>query len=362
MPEPTDDRSLTRRKVLKTATALGGTAALLSAGLAAASTASAGAAAHPDATPTGSGGPTGTGSPTPTPTGSGGTGTASPTPTPTGSSAPPVTKEQFYQQLSEAQSYWDSLGLGNDPYDPNINDSDGLVTYINATTNNPPPELVKDRVAMSRVLEGLTGIVAAAVLKAAGSDDAAKHKPDLWTTPMEKGFAPFMGGFTSEITTYDRTVRGLDIATQFLNILIDAVSGEGGQLAAFKSFLTSQGETMRIYGGSSTESYQYACVGIVHEMFQVEDGEWVYVPKIRAYFTSFTKETWNISVGCASAQQFHFAFRVEKFVTPFKLETWRDEDWFREEVDNFINKYTKAQIDESENYFDGIFESKVGTA
>jgi hypothetical protein len=351
---PANAASFTRRKMLKAATALGGTAALLGAGFAAASTASATSKVATPADGTSpSDSPSGSPSPSPSDTGS-----PAPAPSPSDS---PITQDEFLQELATAETYWDSLDLGNDPYDPNIADSDGLVTYINATTNNPPPELVQVRQDMSRVLEGLTGIVAAAVLKTAGGDDAAKHKPDLWTTPMEKGLAPFMGGFSSEITTYDRTVVGVDIATQFLNILIDAVSGEGGQLTAFKNFLSSQGETMRIYGGDSAESYQYACVGIVHEMFQVEDGEWVYVPKIRAYFTSFTKETWSINVGCASAQKFHFAFRVEKFVTPFKLETWEDEDWFKQEVDDFIKKYTKAEIDKSENYFDGVFESSVGT-
>lgn len=340
MPEPTDDRSLTRRKVLKAATAIGGAGALLGTGLTAASAASGPDTAHA-ALP--------------------GPGGARPLPVPADSTEPPITQEEFLQELAEAEAYWDSLDLGQDPYNPNIADTDGLVTYINATTNNPPPELVKLRQDMSRVLEGLVGIVAAAVLKAAGSDDKAKHNPDLWTTPMEKGLAPFMGGFSSEVTSYDRTVVGIEIATQFLNILIDAVSGQGGQLAAFKSFLTSQGETMRIYGGSSAESYQYACVGIVHELFQVEDGEWVYVPKIRAYFTAFTKETWSVNIGCASAQKFHFSFLVQKFVTPFKLQTWQEEDWFREEVDAFIKKYTKAEIDQSANYFDGIFESTVGT-
>src|ERR1700722_17957843 len=80
--------------------------------------------------------------------------------------------------LRSARDYVSSLNLAGE-YDPNISDSDGLVTYINATTNPPPPELVKEREEVSAVLEGLTGIVVAAVLQGSGDDDTREIQPEM---------------------------------------------------------------------------------------------------------------------------------------------------------------------------------------
>jgi hypothetical protein len=267
------------------------------------------------------------------------------------------TREEQLLALEAARDYLRDR-ISEDEYDPNIADSDGLVTYINGTTNAPPPELVKERQEISVVLEGLVGIVTAAVLQSAGEDAAAKHKPKLWEDPIKYGLGPFISGYTSSATTYKREVVGVEIATQFLNILIDAVTEEGGALASFRKFLTDQGETIRIQGEKTEEGYRYACIGLVHEIFQVENQQWIYVPKIRMYFTSFTRETFKVSSACVSVEKVRFDFAVEKFVAPFKIETWRRDSDFREQVDKFIKDFSKAQIKQSTNYFDGIFKSK----
>jgi hypothetical protein len=270
---------------------------------------------------------------------------------------PELTREEHTLAMHSAATYLDKLNLA-DEFDPNIADKDGLVSYINGTTNPPPPELVKERSEIARVLEGLTGIVTSAVLATAGDDDKAKHQPKLWEDPIRFGLAPFMSGISTEETTYNRTVVGVDIATQFLNILIDAVATMGGALPSFTNYLANQGSTIQLKGENTEEGYKYACVGMVHEIFQIEGGQWIYAPKIRAYFTHFTRETFKISAGCVSVEKFKFDFQVSKLVAPFKIETWRQDPDFRNDVNNFIKKYNRAQIEQSENYFDGIFNSR----
>jgi hypothetical protein len=274
---------------------------------------------------------------------------------------PTLTSEEFSLALHEAYAYLDNLGLDGRvaaDFDPDIADKDGLVTYINGTSNPPPPELVEERKKVSVVLEGLCSVVTSAVLAKAGTDEAQKHNPDLWADPVRYGLAPFISGYASEEVQYRRTVRGVDVATQFLNILIDAVTQAGGALDSFKNFLAGQGKTIGLKGENTQEGYKYACIGMVHEVFQIEgDGPWVYVPKIRMYFTHFTRETFKISAGCASYSDFKFDFQVRKIVAPFRVETWRQDEEFRNQVNAFIKKYTKLSIDQSENYFDGIFSS-----
>jgi hypothetical protein len=270
--------------------------------------------------------------------------------------APTLTRDEMKLAIREAGGYFDSLHMAA-AYDPNIADKDGLVSYVNGTSNPPPPELVKERTEVSRVLEGLCSVVTSAVLAKSGADDAKKHDPTLWTEPIQRGMGPFISGYSREEVTYKRKVRGVEVATQFLNILIDAVSGDGGALNSFKKFLTDQGKTIGIQGSNTQEGYKYACIGMVHEVFQIEGGQWIYAPKIRLYFTSFTRSTFKISAACASYEEIDFDFQVEKIVAPFRIETWRQDPVFRKQVDDFITKYNKANIDRSENYFDGIFDS-----
>jgi hypothetical protein len=270
--------------------------------------------------------------------------------------APTLNKGEMDLAIREANAYFDNLRLAAE-YDPNIADQDGLVSYINGTSNPPPPELVKERTEVSRVLEGLCSVVTSAVLAKSGTDDKKKHEPNLWTEPIQRGLGPFISGYSLEDKTYQRRVRGVEVSTQFLNILLDAVSGEGGALNSFRKFLADQGKTIGIKGTQTQEGYKFACIGMVHEVFQIEGGQWIYTPKIRLYFTHFTRKTFQISAGCASYEEFDFDFEVEKVVAPFRIETWRQDSTFRKQVDDFITKYNKANIERSENYFDGIFDS-----
>jgi hypothetical protein len=58
-------------------------------------------------------------------------------------------------------------------------------------------------------------------------------------------------------------------------------------------------------------------------------------------------------------EEFQLALRnAYAYLAPFKIETWRQDEEFRAQVDAFIKKYTRTSIEQSENYFDGIFNSK----
>jgi hypothetical protein len=266
------------------------------------------------------------------------------------------TEEERALQVADARAYL-SKRIGDNDLDPTISDTNGLVTYINATTNPPPEELVKEREEISAVLEGLTGIIVSAVLETAGNDKEAKHKPELWEAPLRNGLHPFTGAVSSEVQVLNREVVGVEIATEFLTLLMDAVTEQGQALDGFKKFLEKQGRTIGIKGEKTEEGYRYACIGMVHEIFQV-DGHWQYVPKIRLYFTSFTRETFKVSSACASFEKIKFNFRLEKTVAAFKIATWRRKENFREEVEEFIEKFNRAQINKSEDYFNDIFKSK----
>lgn len=264
--------------------------------------------------------------------------------------------------IDECHQYFTDLGLAErakEKPDPTIQDTDGLVSYVNASTNQPPQKLMDEWRKISAILEGFTGIVVAAVLELAGGDTAKKHDPATWNGPLNAIVKAFFGPYKDDAQKLDKEVVGVEVATQFIEILLAAaVTGGAGALPAFEKFLQSQGESMRIEAGGSGAHYKYACIGMAHELFEIEPGNWLYVPKLKYYFTQFDQETWKVTSGCVSAQHFKFHFELRNLAAAFRLEYWRQNDWFKKEVDDFIAKYTKANIKDSTNYFDGVFDSK----
>lgn len=260
--------------------------------------------------------------------------------------------------IPEAHSYFDSLGLAElGGLDPNMQDSDGLVSYIVASSN-PPPQEIKDLYdQIAPVMEGLTNVVTSAVIKQAGTDDTKKHDPATWKAPMQAMTKAFCAGFSVEEKQYNKTVRGVEVATSFINILIEAAVSQGAALASFAKFLESQGETMRLQASDEGDHYLYACVSIVHEIFQAADGRWIYVPKFKSYFTKFSRETFKLTAGCVSYTEYKFKFDLQVMTGAFMVESWKNFPSFRTAVRDFIDKFQKANIKDSENYFDGIFNS-----
>lgn len=263
------------------------------------------------------------------------------------------------ERIRSAHNYFDSLGISDVAanLDPNIQDSDGLVSYIAATTNPVPSKMKKLYEEIKPVMEGLTNVVVSSILTKAGTDPAKQHDPDVWREPIQYMTKAFCGGFSEATKHYDQKIRGVEIATKFINILIDAVINQGAALADFTKFLQSQGETMRTQISEGQNSYLYACVSIVHEIFEAPDKTFIYVPKFKSYFTQFTQKTFKISSACASYDSFEFNFDLDIMTGAFMVSSWENSETFRKHVTDFIERFQKTNIEDSANYFDGIFNS-----
>jgi hypothetical protein len=271
----------------------------------------------------------------------------------------PQSQEEFLSALNASESFLMNLGLhqlGEAP-NPNIVDKDGLVTYLNASTNPPPAKLLETQKKVSAAMEGLTGIVVAAVLKIANGDDKKKHDPKLWNMVFEKAIQPFFGAYSNSKEEYHKDVKGVEVATNFINFLLNAVVSQGPALAGLTRFLSSQGESIRIQAGKEGDGYEYAVVSIIHEIYQRGEDDWVYIPKIKFYFTSFTRQNYTITSSCASYNHFKMDFELVAVTAAFQINKWEQDKAWRDRLNAFIDKYTKAKIDESENYLDSIFDS-----
>lgn len=264
--------------------------------------------------------------------------------------------------IQEADSYFeslfDSLELAvSGELDPNIQDSVGLVSYIVASTNPPPPEIKRLYDEIAPIMEGLIDVVVSAVLKSAGNDDQKKHDPAIWQPPINAIFKSFCGGVSVGKKFYDQKIVGVEIATKYLNILIGAAVSQGAAWQSFGTYLLSEGETIRFQASGKENGYLYASISIVHNIFQAKDGKWLYVPSFNIYFTKFSRETFKLTRACNSIDQFRFKFDFDVMIGNFMVANWHKSPDFQEKVSDFIKKYKKTSIKGSENYFEGIFES-----
>jgi hypothetical protein len=265
--------------------------------------------------------------------------------------------------ITKARNYFQGIrpaAAADEDYDPNIEDSDGFVSYILPIANQAPPDLMNDILVLGGKLQSLIGIVTAAVLATSGEDTAKLHQFDTWFEPFSYIGEAWFGQFKSVDRTEDRTIEGVEVSTAFLEILLDAAVNEGAAMADFQKFLRSQGETMRLEVEDDGQGYKYASLGIAHEVFQLPDGTWIYVPKLRCFWTEFTKETFEITSGCVSVDHYRFNFAAKSLVGVFNYQLWKDSKDYRDQLDDFIDGLQRARIEKSKNYFEGVFASRRG--
>lgn len=256
--------------------------------------------------------------------------------------------------LSKAENYLVNLG-GGDP-NPNIINREGLVTYLNVTTNPLPPNLVETQRKVNVLLEGLVGVIVAAVIKVAGNDEQKAVDAATWNYVMERVIPSFFNSYNNAKEYYDKDVTGREVASNFINFITGNVVASGRELSGFERFLESQGESIRIKAGKDGDGYKYAVVSIVHEINDNGQG-CVYTPKIKLYFTSFTRQNYDITHSCQSVGHYKMKFEMNSITAEFKINDWINDKKFRSIMENFVDKYIKADISESVNYFNGVFNS-----
>jgi len=267
--------------------------------------------------------------------------------------------QQQLARIAEAKSYFQRIPLNDEPdLNPTIEDSDGFVSYILPVANNPPPDLMDDIKVLGGKLQALIGIVTAAVLSIADGDTKKLHDYATWAEPFTHLGQAWFSQFSASDRSENKEIEGIEVSTQFLELILDAALEEGAAMANFAKFLKSQGDSMRLQVEDSGEGYKYASLSIVHEVFELPDGTWEYVPKLRCFWTQFTKDTFEITSGCGSVDRFRFQFDAKQMAGVFNYQLWKGDVNYRKKLDDFINDLQDARIGKSKNYFEGVFASR----
>ncbi|WP_404836538.1 hypothetical protein [Aeromonas media] len=268
----------------------------------------------------------------------------------------PANRLSNHDQFAEAEAFFNDVNLptaarnlGGDPYA----DKDGLVEFIVAN------ELLDDPAVMARLAEqkayliAITSVVTAYINRYAEAyGEQYKTDADLWARALSK--IPLMGPSKIDQQSYSRHIKGLSIATDFINFIMDVVVSQGTTaLASFNKFLQKQGDAIRFGVENNKDFYKTITVGITVEVFKV-GSELVYVPKIKQYRINFDRQNSKFTSACASAEFVDIHFNYLYAANVFDYEALKDPE-IKRDFDNFIQKQRKAQIEEADTFFNDDF-------
>lgn len=268
----------------------------------------------------------------------------------------PANRLSNRDQFAEAEAFFNDVNLpdtvravGNDPYA----DKDGLVEFIVANELLDDPAVMAKLAEQKAYLIAITSVVTAYINRYAEAyGEQYKTDADLWARALSK--IPLMGPSKIDQQSYSRHIKGLSIATDFINFIMDVVVSQGTTaLASFNKFLQKQGDAIRFGVENNKDFYKTITVGVTVEVFKVGN-ELVYVPKIKQYRVNFDRQNSKFTSACASAEFVDIHFNYLYAANVFDYEALKDPE-IKRDFDNFIQKQRKAQIEEADTFFNDDF-------
>ncbi|MDX7763936.1 hypothetical protein SJS80_18750 [Aeromonas caviae] len=268
----------------------------------------------------------------------------------------PANRLSNHDQFAEAEAFFNDVNLpdtvravGNDPYA----DKDGLVEFIVANELLDDPAVMAKLAEQKAYLIAITSVVTAYINRYAEAyGEQYKTDADLWARALSK--IPLMGPSKIDQQSYSRHIKGLSIATDFINFIMDVVVSQGTTaLASFNKFLQKQGGAIRFGVENNKDFYKTITVGVTVEVFKVGN-ELVYVPKIKQYRVNFDRQNSKFTSACASAEFVDIYFNYLYAANVFDYEALKDPE-IKRDFDSFIQKQRKAQIEEADTFFNDDF-------
>lgn len=268
----------------------------------------------------------------------------------------PANRLSNHDQFAEAEAFFNDVNLpdtvravGNDPYA----DKDGLVEFIVANELLDDPAVMAKLAEQKAYLIAITSVVTAYINRYAEAyGEQYKTDADLWARALSK--IPLMGPSKIDQQSYSRHIKGLSIATDFINFIMDVVVSQGTTaLASFNKFLQKQGDAIRFGVENNKDFYKTITVGVTVEVFKVGN-ELAYVPKIKQYRVNFDRQNSKFTSACASAEFVDIHFNYLYAANVFDYEALKDPE-IKRDFDNFIQKQRKAQIEEADTFFNDDF-------
>ena len=207
---------------------------------------------------------------------------------------------------------------------------------------------------LTAVMESLSNILIAAVLKHAGTSEKEQVSSKNWREGFNAMAGLFFSTYSVDELKYNDKKVGKDVVEEVIKVGFDVNGQPEGHLKdAIQKYLEKQGKLMDTLSFNSTNySDPYTLMGFVNF---AKDGK--HACGLRAYFTEFNTDTVKISHSCKDDEKkFDFTFNVTHCNADFMLAKWNTDAEFRERVNKFIKDHTPGS-----SYFDDLETSHTFT-
>jgi hypothetical protein len=267
-------------------------------------------------------------------------------------------KRDFKTQLATAHAFLNDPSLksagkaeGDNPYA----DKEGLIEFICGVELLNDPIITAKLAQLKSLLISMTTVVTSFINRYADKNGQEfKTDPELWERALHN--LPLMGPSKIDQQSYKRRTRGVEIAGDFINLVLDIASGEGSALTSFKSFLEKQGNALRAGIQENKDFYKTITIGVCVEVLKIGD-QIVYIPKIKQYKVNFSRENSKWSSSCASYEEIDMQFDYLYAANVFDYEALEDPET-KKTFESFIKAQQKAQIENATTFFNQDFEVK----
>jgi hypothetical protein len=265
-------------------------------------------------------------------------------------------KRDIKIQLAEAKEFFSNPELNltgklkesDNPYA----DKDGLIEFICGVELLQDPIITAKLVELKSLLISITSVVTSYINRYAEKyGPNFKTDADLWALALSK--IPLMGPSKLDTQTYSRRTKGVEIAADFINLVLDIAAGEGSALNSFKSFLEKQGGALRAGVEENKDFYKTITVGIAVEVIKLGN-EIIFLPKVKQYRVNFSRQNTKWSSSCASYEEVEIHFDYMYGANVFDYEALENPE-IKKDFEKFITGSQKAQIDNASTFFNDDF-------
>ncbi|MBE8594992.1 hypothetical protein [Xenorhabdus sp. BG5] len=241
--------------------------------------------------------------------------------------------------------------------DYQLNDTDGLVQFIITANIVDKGNIIQKMNKIKKIQIALSSIAADYIAKYTNTH-GKEYKTDIqfWGDIMAK--LPLMSIMNVESQTYQHEMKGVSIATNLLQLIIDIIlNANSPSLKSFSDFLQKQGDAIRLGLKRNGDHYSTLTLASVIEAIGVEDRV-MYVPKIKLYKIDFDRTNSEVTSNCASSENINVKFTYSSCICLFNYQALENHG-VKIAFDNFILKNQKSSIENSDNFFSGEFKTMI---
>lgn len=242
------------------------------------------------------------------------------------------------QAIQDALAYFDVLSPtqpAGDILPFNGYNTIGIVDLA-CLTNDAARLTTDDDLELTAVLESLSNILIAAVMKKTGNDPKKQVDPVEWEKGYNALISLFCSSYSKNVIEYEDSVFGYDAIIDLMKAAFDVNGEPTGKLRDdILNYLNRQGTFMRAMDYDKKETSPCTLFGFSNF---IKSG--VRRCCFTAYFSAFTLETAKISKSCKSdKKRFDFNFTVTHCNANFMIANWETNPDFRQRVKDFIKNH-----------------------